>query len=117
MYKDNDVKYYSNFILISYFRFPLEGKADERQKFSRKTDNGEESAPTMDFPQSKELPLNKKDSDSSDITSNSLSQELASIVDVSYILSLYVDTEYFNQLYFLNPIKNIFRLMKEKWMF
>ena len=28
--------------------------------------------------------------------------------------SLCVGTEY---LYFLNPIKNIFRLMKEKWMF
>ena len=114
MCKGDYVKYYSSFILILYFRLPLEGKADRKQKFSRKTDNGEESVPAMDFSQSKELPLNKTDSDSSDIASNSLSQELVGIVDVSYILSLCVGTEY---LYFLNPIQNIFRLMKEKWMF
>ena len=95
----------------------MNSKADEKQKFSRRTDNEEESVPAMDFSQSKELPMNKTNPNSSDITSNSPFQELAGIIDVSNILSLFVGTEYLTELYLLNPIKNIFRHMKEKWMF
>ena len=101
------MKYYSSFVLNVCFKSPLDSKAGEKQKFSRRTDNGEESVPGMDFSQSKELPVNKTNPDSLDITSNSLLQELTGIIDVSSTLSLFEGTEYLNKLYFLNPIKII----------